>query len=130
MKLKTFVTMKSRLLILCLLLLISFHTFSNQEAEKQRSAPLKKIDTVSHFDVSEFQLHNEGDVPAPQLFFPVSPKTSNAFPTSEKTKKIVRNLFHSRLNNIYKLAHFQSSVFNWHSSVFIHLFLKTACFRI
>ena len=122
--------MNGKLFILFFLLLISFCSVSKISPEKRQPASQEIVGDISHFDVSEFQSHNEGDLPTPQLFPRAILKTSNAFSSSEKTKKIVRDLFLSRLNNTYKLTHFQASVFSGHSSALIHIFLKTACFRI
>lgn len=97
----------------------------------KQSLPQQQIseDELS-FEQTDFYYHNEGDIPAPQIFFNSFPSINNLFPSSEKARKTVHNLYYSQIQIIYKLSHIQASIFSWHSSALIHLFLKTACFRL
>lgn len=122
--------MKSKLLVLFVFLLFLFGIFSGAKAEEQNSATQEIVADVSHIEMSKFQFQDEGELPASQLFSPVFPKTSNQFSSSEKTKKIVRNLFHSEQDTRYKFSYSQALVFGWQSSAIRHIFLKTSCFRI
>lgn len=122
--------MKSSLIILFLLLLFSTGTYGESRTDEQYSLSQGVVASELHFNVSQFHLNNEGDLPSPQLVFPVCQNTSNTFQSNEKSRKLILDSFCSRLKTRYKLSIFQAFVFSGHSSALVHIFLKTACFRL
>ncbi len=122
--------MKSSLIILFLLLLFSTGTYGESRTDEHNSHSEGVVASGLHFTVSRFHLHHEGDLPSPQLVFPVCQNTSNDGQSNEKSRKLVLDSFYSKLKTRYKLSLFQASVFSGHSSALVHIFLKTACFRL
>lgn len=98
---------------------------------ERQDSPQQQIskDELS-FEQIEFYYHDEGDVPVPQIFFNNFPNPANSFSSNLKSRETFLELLYSRTNIICKLSNYQASVFGWHSSALIQLYLKTACFRL
>lgn len=84
----------------------------------------------SGFETYEFFHFDLGDLPSAQVFFNVVPEAPVSFSSNAKTKNSIGVLVTSKTKIIFNLSFHQTSIFGRYCSVFVQIFLKTACYRL
>jgi hypothetical protein len=121
---------KIKLVVVLILLLFAHSAYCeynyNGEYADQKSEEENKVS----FEPTDFQLYIFGEVPTSQVLFNPVPETLTLFTKKEKSKELIARINHSKSKIFSNLVLPQYSFFSRYCSVFMHIFLKTACFRL
>ncbi len=71
-----------------------------------------------------------GILPSTPIYFNVVPDNPVSFSYNSKSKELIKLITHSTTKNNSNLSFHQYSFFSRYCSVFMQIFIKTACFRL
>ncbi len=98
---------------------------------------LKQNDIVNNVSSSELSfISNDsynflsGILPSTPIYFNIVPDNPVSFLYNVKSKELVKLITHSTTKNNSNLSFHQYSFFSRYCSVFMHIFIRTACFRL
>jgi len=113
------------LLFLSLLLLklhnghLKHNVFANDLSKKELS-----------FEAKDNNNSMSGILPSIPVYFNIVTEDPVSYSYNTKSKELVKIIIHSKTKNNSDLSFHQFSFFSRYCSVFRHIFLKTACFRL
>ncbi len=84
----------------------------------------------SDFETTELQRNIFGEIPSSQILFNTISETLTLFSKKEKSKALIIRLNHPKSKIYSNLFSLKYSFFSRYFSVFMHIFMKTACFRL
>lgn len=124
-------TMKKFILII--ILLFSFFVqlvHGNSNGLSQNLSAQNIVDDELSFESNDNYNLLLGILPSAPVYFNIVPEDPVSFSYNSKSRELARLLIHSRTKNTSDLSFHQYSYFSRYCSVFMHIFMKTACFRL
>ena len=121
-----------KLKLIIVLFFILFAESANYQLITNEPDGLSKndIENKLSFEPSEFQLNLFGELPSPQVFSNTISESPTLFSKKGKSKALIIRLTHP-ISKVYSnLFSLQYSFFSRYCSVFVQIYLKTACFRL
>jgi hypothetical protein len=117
------------LLLFALILPFSLHSESLNISGSISSATFT-CDENPCYEAGEFAHDEAGDLPAPHVLYNLVPKLPTNTVSSEKNKKLNPAFVVSGLPFTTDPSFYKFSWFHHYSSVYLDIYLKTACFRL
>lgn len=121
---------KFKLLVVFILLLFTHRAFCEHNYNGQYADQKSEDENKASFEPTDFQLYIFGEVPSSQVLFNSISETLTLFSKKEKSKELIARINHSKSKIFSNFVLPQYSFFSRYCSVFMHIFLKTACFRL
>jgi hypothetical protein len=121
---------KIKLVVVLILLLFAHSAYCEYNYTGEYADQKSEEENKVSFEPTVFQLYIFGEVPSTQVFFNPVPETQTLFSKKEKSKELIARINHSKSKIFSNFVLPQYSFFSRYCSVFMHIFLKTACFRL
>ena len=121
---------KLKFVVVLFLMIFAQNAFCGHKSQDQIFSLQKGSDNNSNFESTDFQLYIFGEVPSAQVLFNPISQTLTLFSKRDKAKELFIRLTHPRAKIYSNLFFTQYSFFSRYCSVFMQIFLKTACFRL
>lgn len=124
--------MKSFRVFILFFLLLTWSSVHSEVRHATRDLSHNSISEQEHsgFEAGEFTPNQEGDLPAAQVFFNLVPRLPFSGSASDKVRKTIPDLLLAKLNPTSGQTYFPISIFNRYCSVYVRIYLNTACFRL
>lgn len=121
---------KLKLVVVFILLLFAHKAYCEHNYNGQGADQKNEDENKLSFKPIDFQSYIYGEVPSSQVLFNPISETLTLFSKKEKSKELIVRINHSKSKIFSNLVLPQYSFFSRYCSVFMHIFLKTACFRL
>ncbi len=121
---------KLKFIIVLFLIIFAQDAYCGHNYQYQKFTLQRGFENNSNFETTELQRNIFGEIPSTQILFNTISETITLFSKKEKSKELIVRLNHSKSKIFSNLVLPQYSFFSRYCSVFMQIFLKTACFRL
>lgn len=121
---------KLKLVIILLFLQFLKHSYSEPDFLKLNFSDQNPEEEELSYKTNEDYNFLRGILPSAHIFFNIIPEVPVALSFDAKTKDFSKELFNSKTKIILNHSFKQVLVFCRYSSTFVHIYLRTACFRL
>ncbi len=121
---------KFKLVIILFLSLLLLKLHSETNHLKQNFFANNVSENELSFEANDNYNFLLGILPSTPVYFNIVPNDPVSFSYNTKSKELVKLIIHSTSKNNSNLSFHQHSFFSRYCSVFMQIFIKTACFRL
>lgn len=121
---------KLKFIIVLFLIIFAQVAYCENKLDDKISSLQNACENNSNFETTEFQRNIFGEIPSTQILINTISETLTLFSKKEKSKALIIRLTHPKAKIYSNLFSLQHSFFSRYCSVFMQIFLKTACFRL
>ena len=121
---------KLKFIIVLFLIIFAQDAYCGNKLDNKIFSLQNACENNSNFETTESQRNIFGEIPSTQILFNTISETLTLFSKKEKSKALIIRLTHPKAKIYSNLFSIRYSFFSRYCSVFMHIFLKTACFRL